>query len=65
MARLDRFVFLVSKDERQLIKNMAKRLQRSEGDAVRVVVVQTARELQSLDKLGGLVGMSDIKTEGK
>lgn len=47
MARYNRFVFLVDKNERRLIANMAQRLQRKEADAVRFVVLEAARALES------------------
>ena len=47
MARYNRFTFLVNKDERRLIATLAERLQRSQSDAVRFVVLEKARELES------------------
>jgi hypothetical protein len=47
MARYNRFVFLVSKDERKAIAQLARRLQRKEADAVRFVVLEAARALES------------------
>jgi hypothetical protein len=47
MAREDRFTFVVSAEERKLIASLARRLQRSEGDAVRWVVMDFARALES------------------
>lgn len=47
MARYNRFVFLVSQEERQAIVEMAQRLQRKEADAVRFVVLKAARALEA------------------
>ena len=45
MNRWDTFTFRVNADERDLIAALAERLQRSQSDAVRFVVVNAAREL--------------------
>lgn len=45
MARYSRFTFLCSVDERQAIADLAARLQRSQSDAVRFVVIEAARQL--------------------
>ncbi len=45
MSRLKRFTFLCDKNERRLIAVLAQKLQRSQSDAVRFVVVSAAREL--------------------
>ncbi len=45
MARLERFSFLCNKDERRIIAELADRLQRSQSDTVRYIVVNAAREL--------------------
>lgn len=45
MNRIEIFSFRVSADERQAIANLAARLQRSQSDAVRFVVVEAARQL--------------------
>lgn len=47
MACYNRFVFLVSKDERRKITELAQRLQRKEADAVRFVVLEAARALEA------------------
>ena len=47
MARYERFTFLCDKNERYLIAKLAKRLQRSQVDAVRFVVVNAVRELEA------------------
>ena len=38
MARYNRFTFLCDDKERQLIAMLAKRLERSQGDAIRYIV---------------------------
>ena len=45
MPRIDRFTFLVTEQERQAIAELATRLQRSQSDAVRYVVILAAQEL--------------------
>lgn len=49
MVRKERFTFLCTIDERKLIADLAKRLQRSQSDAVRYVVVNASRELAKHD----------------
>jgi hypothetical protein len=46
MGRYQRFTFLVNGEERAAIKSLALRLQRSESDAVRLVVREAVRELE-------------------
>ncbi len=43
--RKERFTFLVNESERELIVVLADRLQRSQSDAVRFVVVEKAKKL--------------------
>lgn len=43
MPRDERFTFLCNPDERRLIAELAKRMHRSQSDAVRFVVFQAAR----------------------
>lgn len=62
MARYKRFTFLCDKDERRLIADLAKRLQRSQGDAVRYIVVNAAKELEAQERIklsGSLRAVSD------
>jgi hypothetical protein len=47
MARYERFSFLCNQDERRLITVLAKKLQRSQSDAVRFVVINAVKELQA------------------
>jgi hypothetical protein len=47
MARFERFTFLVNKKERELITTLAERLNRSQSDAVRLVVTEAAKSLQN------------------
>jgi hypothetical protein len=46
MPKIERFSFLVDKEERKLITALAERLQRSQSDAVRFVVTEAVKELQ-------------------
>ena len=46
MSRIDTFTFRVDRYERQLIATLANRLQRSQSDAVRFVVINAAKELE-------------------
>jgi hypothetical protein len=69
MARYSRFTFLCDLDERQTIADLAMRLQRSQSDAVRFVVIEAARQL-SQDQAGSAPALStrsaaqEIKQEG-
>lgn len=45
MVRYTRFTFLCNLDERQAIADLAARLQRSQSDAVRFVVIEAAKQL--------------------
>ena len=47
MSRDERFTFICNKDERRIIAELAKRLQRSQSDTVRFVVINAACELAS------------------
>lgn len=49
MARFERFTFLCDRSERRAIAELAERLQRSQSDAVRFVVVEAARQLVQAD----------------
>ena len=49
MKRDERFTFLINTEERKLIRELAKRLQRSESDAIRYIVVNAARELRVMN----------------
>lgn len=46
MARNERFTFLIDKDERRMITELAQRLRRTESDAVRFVVIEAAQALE-------------------
>lgn len=48
MQRVTQFAFRVSNEERQAISDLAARLQRSQSDAVRFVVIEAARQLSQL-----------------
>lgn len=45
MARFDTFTFRVSQDERRLIHNLARSLQRSQSDTIRLVIREAAQGL--------------------
>jgi hypothetical protein len=49
MARYERFTFLCDINERRAIAVLAARLQRSQSDAVRFVVIEAARQLTQAD----------------
>jgi hypothetical protein len=49
MTRDDNFVFRVSEEERNMIAALAQRLKRTESDAVRHVVIEVARALETTD----------------
>ena len=45
MSRADTFTFRVNRHERQMIAALARRLQRSQSDAIRWLVREAVREL--------------------
>jgi hypothetical protein len=45
MARDERFTFLCDANERRAITDLAAKLQRSQSDAVRFVVIEAAKQL--------------------
>lgn len=49
MARYERFTFLCDAIERRAIADLAARLQRSQSDAVRFVVIEAAKQLIQAD----------------
>lgn len=49
MTRDSRFTFLCDLGERRMIADLAARLQRSQSDAVRYIVIEAARQLSELD----------------
>jgi hypothetical protein len=65
MARSNNFVFRVNDEERRLITVLAKRLRRTESDAIRLVIRKAARalapeltnvsELEVVDQSGGII----------
>jgi hypothetical protein len=62
MARYERFTFLCDENEKRAIANLAARLQRSQSDAVRFVVVEAAKQLSRAEQLSDY---SYTKLEGK
>lgn len=46
MIRDKRITFLCSKDELQIIKKLAIRLQRTQSDAIRFLVLNSAQDLE-------------------
>ena len=49
MPRYERFTFLCNQGERRAIAELAARLQRSQSDAVRFIVIETAKQLAKND----------------
>ena len=45
MGRFDRFTFVCTKEERELLEKLSKHLERSQSDAVRFAIRKVAREL--------------------
>jgi uncharacterized protein (DUF1778 family) len=45
MARIDTFTLRVNRDERRMLAAVAERLQRTQSDAVRLLIREAAREL--------------------
>lgn len=64
MARYERFTFLCDKKERGLIKALAKRLQRSQSDAVRFVIVNAVRELKAQQSSSTNISNTKIENNG-
>ena len=52
MARYERFTFICNDNERKAIATLAKRLQRSQSDAVRFVVIEAAKQLAKAETIG-------------
>jgi hypothetical protein len=50
MPKTERFTFLTDKTERQAIKALAERLQRSQSDAVRLVVREAVQQIAAQPK---------------
>jgi hypothetical protein len=44
MARFQRFTFLVNPDERRVISALAELLKRSQSDAIRIILLETAQK---------------------
>ncbi len=65
MQRVTQFSFRVNRDERQAIADLAARLQRSQSDAVRFVVIEAARQLAQGDPAPALsIPANESKHEG-
>jgi uncharacterized protein (DUF1778 family) len=60
MQRVTQFAFRVNDNERRAITDLAARLQRSQSDAVRFVVVEAAKQLIKAEHA---VSFEDSKTE--
>lgn len=45
MARIDTFTLRVNADERRILNALAQRLERTQSDAVRLLIREAAREL--------------------
>lgn len=52
MARNQRFTFLCNQHERELIENLAQRLQRTQSDTIRLLVREAAQQLPTVDAAG-------------
>jgi small subunit ribosomal protein S20 len=64
--RKGRFTVLANTDERRLITSLARHLHRSEGDAVRFVMLEAARALETADAPTPLCGkLAEYVTEAK
>jgi hypothetical protein len=49
MSRIGRFTLRISKSEEQMIRELSARLQRSQSDAVRLLIREAAKELSLSD----------------
>lgn len=49
MARFNTFTFRVTQEERRLIEKLATRLQRSQSDAIRLVIREAIKEVSAAD----------------
>ena len=66
MQRVTQFSFRVNKDERQAIADLATRLQRSQSDAVRFVVIEAVKQFPQASPAPVLsVLAQEIDREGK
>jgi hypothetical protein len=54
MARIERFTFLIDKDERRLIRELTQHLQRSESDTIRFIIFNAARSVNLITRLNEL-----------
>lgn len=61
MARYDTFTFRINKQERQMLERVAKRLERSQSDALRLLVRGAAAELGVMQ--GELVTAGETSNE--
>ena len=60
MPRIERFTFVVNEEEREMISQIARELQRSDSDAMKFLVISKAKELKEY-----IQGKSSKKEEGK
>ncbi len=63
MARYERFTFLCDLSERRAIADLAAKLQRSQSDAVRFVVIEAVRQLTQADPAPVALPAEDPKHE--
>ena len=49
MARYQRFTFLCNQDERRFIENLARHLQRTQSDAIRMLIREAAQQMLTTD----------------
>lgn len=58
MARIERFTFVVTTAERRLIADLAAKMQRSQSDAVRIVVINASRQLSGIPPVSEKINSS-------
>ena len=64
MNRVTIFAFRVSLQEREMIRELAERLERSQSDAVRYVLSNAIHTLENLDKASTQSKSWDIRNGG-
>ena len=64
MARYERFSFLCDQSERLAIASLAAKLQRSQSDAVRFVVIEVARQLAQVEPESVTTAPAEEPSEG-
>lgn len=59
MARQDFFTVRVNQDERRMLETLAEKLQRTQGDAVRLLIREATRELVAADQQQAAKGVQN------